>query len=99
MSSDTQADGHVPSPGNTFSPSETDVPKMRTPHLEFIYRIVAEMDEGGVSEIKGVDSTSVTRVVLPIQGGTVNGPQIKGVIVEKSGADWAEVINPNKASN
>ncbi|KAF4966399.1 hypothetical protein FSARC_5908 [Fusarium sarcochroum] len=97
MSPDTQADGHVPSPGNAFSPSEADLPKMRMPHLEFIYRIVAEMEKSGVTEIKGVGGTAVTRVVLPIQGGTVNGPQIKGVIVEKSGADWAEVINPNKS--
>jgi hypothetical protein len=90
---------HVPSPGNAFSLSGPDMPQMRMPHLEFIYRIVAEMDKGGVTEIKGVDSTSRTRVVLPIQGGYVNGPQIKGTIVEKSGADWAEVINPNKVQN
>ncbi|EXA30937.1 hypothetical protein FOVG_17714 [Fusarium oxysporum f. sp. pisi HDV247] len=70
---------------------------MLMPHLEFIYRIVAEMDKGGVTEIKGVDSTAKSRIVLPIQGSHVlNRPQIKGIIVEKSGADWAEVINPNK---
>ncbi|SPJ78589.1 uncharacterized protein FTOL_06978 [Fusarium torulosum] len=74
---------HVPSPGNAFSLSEPNMPQMRMPHLEFIYRIVAEMDKGGVTEIKGVDSTSRTR--------------IKGTIVEKSGADWAEVINPSKS--
>ncbi|KAM0341696.1 hypothetical protein ACHAPU_009944 [Fusarium lateritium] len=88
---------HVPSPGNAFSLSDPDMPPMRMPHLEFIYRIVAEMDKGGVTEIKGVDGTSRTRVVLPIQGGYINGPQIKGTIVEKSGADWAEVINPDKS--
>ncbi|KAF5555083.1 hypothetical protein FNAPI_6240 [Fusarium napiforme] len=88
---------HVPSPGNDFSPSEADIPIMRMPHLEFIYRIVAEMDKEGVTEIAGIDGTSKSRVVLPIQGGKVNGPQIKGIIVDKSGADWAEVINPNKS--
>ncbi|KAM0081503.1 hypothetical protein ACKRZS_006289 [Fusarium odoratissimum] len=87
---------HVPSPGNDFSPSDTGIPAMRMPHLEFIYRIVAEMDKEGVTEIAGIDGTSKSRVVLPIQGGQVNGPQIKGIIVDKSGADWAEVINPNK---
>lgn len=71
---------------------------MRMPHLEFIYRIVAEMDKEGVTEIAGIDGTSKSRVVLPIQGGQVNGPQIKGIIVHKSGADWAEVINPNKVN-
>ncbi|KAM5354095.1 hypothetical protein ACJ41O_000745 [Fusarium nematophilum] len=70
---------------------------MRMPHLEFVYRIVADMDKEGISSIPGVDSTSVTRLVLPIRGGSVNGPRIKGVIVERSGADWAEVINPDKA--
>ncbi|EXK23669.1 hypothetical protein FOMG_19569 [Fusarium oxysporum f. sp. melonis 26406] len=70
---------------------------MRMPHLEFIYRIVAEMDKGGVTEIKGIDGTAKSRIVPPIQGGYVNGPQIRGVIVEKIGADWAEVIDPNKS--
>ncbi|EXM07465.1 hypothetical protein NOF04DRAFT_11895 [Fusarium oxysporum II5] len=55
------------------------------------------MDKEGVTEIAGIDGTSKSRVVLPIQGGQVNGPQIKGIIVDKSGADWAEVINPNKS--
>jgi hypothetical protein len=44
------------------------------PHLRFIYRIVAEMDKGGVGVIKSVDSTDKTRLYLPIQGGAVNGP-------------------------
>lgn len=71
---------------------------MRMPHLEFIYRIVAEMDKEGVTQIAGIDGTSRSRVVLPIQKGQVTGPQIKGIIVAKSGADWAEVINPNKVN-
>lgn len=71
---------------------------MRMPYLEFIYRIVAEMDKEGVTQIAGIDGTSRSRVVLPIQKGQVNGPQIKGIIVAKSGADWAEVINPNKVN-
>lgn len=66
--------------------------------MEFVYRIVADMDSEGISEIPGVDGTSVSRIVLPIQGGSVSGPRIQGVIVEKSGADWAQVVNPQKAS-
>ncbi|KAF4449510.1 hypothetical protein F53441_7246 [Fusarium austroafricanum] len=96
MSSHSHVQDHVPSPGNDFSNSEG-IPRMRMPHLEFIYRIVAEMDKGGVTEIKGVDGTAKSRVVLPIQGGYVAGPQIRGIIVEKSGADWAEIINPHKS--
>ncbi|KAJ3523223.1 hypothetical protein NM208_g12534 [Fusarium decemcellulare] len=90
-------DTHVSSPGNEYSYSESNAPIMRRPHLEFVYRVVAEMDKEGVSEIKSVDSTSVTRLVLPIRGGSVNGPRINGIIVDRSGADWAQVINPKKS--
>ncbi|KAH6989068.1 hypothetical protein BKA56DRAFT_575028 [Ilyonectria sp. MPI-CAGE-AT-0026] len=87
---------HVPSPGNAYSAHGSEVPPMRMPHMEFVYRIVADMDSEGISEIPGVDGTSVSRIVLPIQGGSVSGPRIQGVIVEKSGADWAQVVNPQK---
>ncbi|KAH7137322.1 hypothetical protein B0J13DRAFT_609391 [Dactylonectria estremocensis] len=87
---------HVPSPGNAHNPPGSDVPAMRMPHLDLVYRIVADMDADGISEIPGVDGTSVARVVLPIRGGTVCGPRIKGVIVERSGADWAQVVDPRK---
>lgn len=99
MSSKTilsEAKAHVPSPGNDYEPS---LPRMRMPHLEFIYRIVAEMDKSGVEAIEGVDSSDKNRLYLPIQGGSVHGPQIKGVILHKSGADWAEVLNPKKVNN
>ncbi|KAK7427803.1 hypothetical protein QQZ08_005741 [Neonectria magnoliae] len=88
---------HVPSPGNAYSPPGTEMPAMRMPHLEFVYRIVAEMDSEGITEIPNVDGTSVTRIVLPIQGGRFSGPRVQGVIVERSGADWAEIIHPKKA--
>ncbi|KZL64558.1 hypothetical protein CT0861_06675 [Colletotrichum tofieldiae] len=87
---------HVPSPGNAFSPSGVDVPPMRMPHLDFIYRIVCDMDPS-ISEIPNVDNTSITRLVLPILGGSVGGPRIQGKIVERSGADWLERIRPDKA--
>ncbi|KAH8688408.1 hypothetical protein BGZ61DRAFT_494501 [Ilyonectria robusta] len=87
---------HVPSPGNAYSAHGSEVPPMRMPHMEFVYRIVADMDSEGISEIPGVDGTSVSRIVLPIHGGSVSGPRIQGIIVEKSGADWAQVVNPQK---
>ncbi|TDZ36596.1 hypothetical protein C8035_v005094 [Colletotrichum spinosum] len=86
---------HVPSPGNGFSPSGVDVPPMRLPHLDFIYRIVCDMDPS-VSEIRNVDNTGVTRLVLPILSGSVRGPRIEATIVERSGADWAEQVTPGK---
>lgn len=85
---------HTPSPGNPFSSGE---PPMRMPHLAFIYRIVAYMRPGdgaggGTSTIPNVHGTAVTRLVLPIAGGTVRGPRISGEIVPDSGADWAQRI-------
>ncbi|KAI3401531.1 hypothetical protein diail_10132 [Diaporthe ilicicola] len=87
------APNHTPSPGNEFSLGE---PPLRMPHLEFIYRIVAEMDPGA-SPIPNVQGTAVSRIVLPIAGGTVRGPQIKGEIVKNSGADWAQRVDSPKA--
>ncbi|UQC90402.1 uncharacterized protein CLUP02_15932 [Colletotrichum lupini] len=89
---------HAPSPGNAFSPSGVAVPSMRMPHLDFIYRIVCDMDPN-VSEIANVDNTGVTRLVLPILSGSVKGPRITGKIVERSGADWAERIRPDKTDD
>jgi uncharacterized protein DUF3237 len=86
---------HVPSPGNSFLPAELAIPPMRRPHLEFVYRIVANMDPN-ISRIDNIDGTGLTRLILPIKDGLVEGPQIKGVIVENSGADWAEVPDPDK---
>lgn len=86
------APNHTPSPGNDFSSGE---PPMRRPHLEFIYRIVAEMDPGA-SPIPNVHGSAISRIVLPIAGGTVRGPQIKGEIVRNSGADWAQRIESPK---
>lgn len=64
--------------------------------MEFVYRIVANMDPN-ISQINNIDGTGLSRLILPIKDGLVEGPQIKGVIVEKSGADWAEVPDPEKA--
>ncbi|KAK2061729.1 hypothetical protein LY76DRAFT_614159 [Colletotrichum caudatum] len=62
-------------------------PVGRMPHLDFVYRIVCNMGPS-FSEISNVDSSSITRIVLPILGGSVKGPRIQGKIVERSGADW-----------
>ncbi|CAN8099174.1 unnamed protein product [Discula destructiva] len=79
---------HQPSPGNEFSAGEL---PMRMPHLEFIYRIVAFMDPES-SSIPNINNTGVSRLILPIAGGTVRGPHIRGEIVRNSGADWAQRI-------
>lgn len=89
---------HAPSPGNAFLPIGIAVPPMRMPHLDFIYRIVCDMDSN-ISEIHNVDKTDITRVVLPILSGSVKGPRIEGKIVERSGADWAERVGVDKVGN
>lgn len=67
---------------------------MRMPHLELIYRIAADMAPASHNTaIRDVHGTGVTRLVLPITGGTVRGPRVNGVIVPGSGADWAQSIS------
>lgn len=36
--------------------------------------------------------TSNARIIMPIVGGTVKGPQISGIIEHMSGADWGLAI-------
>ncbi|KAL2212971.1 hypothetical protein CC79DRAFT_1390966 [Sarocladium strictum] len=79
---------HVPSPGEAYSHG---IHRMRMPHLEFVYRIVCQMTVN-YTTIAAVPDTNISRLVLPIAGGTVSGPDIKGIIVPNSGADWAQVI-------
>lgn len=86
----------TPSPGEAFS--EPGVPPMNMPHLDFIYRIVCEMDPQ-TTTIAGVQAAAVDRLVLPIAGGVVRGPRIRGTIVPNSGADWAQLVHGEKASS
>ncbi|KAH6887439.1 hypothetical protein B0T10DRAFT_549481 [Thelonectria olida] len=81
------------SPGNELYP---DVPAMRVPHLEFVYRLVAKMHPVDNYDIENVQGTGVSRSIGHIQSGTVRGPAINGVVVENSGADWAERIHSKK---
>ncbi|KAI5292092.1 hypothetical protein KEM52_006631 [Ascosphaera acerosa] len=80
---------HVPSPGNAYFP---DTPPMRAPHLEFVYRLEAEMDESGDYEIPKPNGGGTAWGVAPIAGGTVKGPGINAIVVPNSGADWAEEL-------
>lgn len=79
---------HLPSPGEQYSQG---IHTMRMPHMEFVYRIVCQMT-GDHSLIDGVQDTNISRLILPIAGGTVSGPNINGIIVPNSGADWAQLV-------
>jgi hypothetical protein len=78
----------TPSPGENFSQG---IHPMRLPHLQFVYRIVCQMT-GKNTMIAGVQDTNVSRMVLPIAGGVVSGPNIRGIIMPNSGADWAQLV-------
>jgi len=71
---------------------------MRTPSMKFIYRLECEMAKD--NHFVGAQSgTSNARVVMPIVGGTVKGPQISGIIEHMSGADWGLVIGKTGVSH
>ncbi|KAJ4249787.1 hypothetical protein NW762_012129 [Fusarium torreyae] len=84
-----------PSPGNQMYP---DMPAMRAPSLEFVYRLVAKMHPTDGYDIENIQGTGVTRSIGHIQSGTVKGPGIEGIVVENSGADWAERVHSEKVS-
>lgn len=79
------------SPGNAFALSNPPL-QMRLPNLEFIYRLECEMGKQNTAVGSPFGGTQ-TRVIMPIVGGTVNGPQISGTIQHMSGADWGTVID------
>ncbi|EGU74959.1 hypothetical protein FOXB_14544 [Fusarium oxysporum f. sp. conglutinans Fo5176] len=83
-----------PSPGNQFYP---DMPAMRAPGLEFVYRLVAKMHPTNGYDIENIQGTGITRSIAGIESGTVKGPGIEGTLVENSGADWAEQVHSKKA--
>ncbi|KAI5304960.1 hypothetical protein KEM56_005612 [Ascosphaera pollenicola] len=86
---------HTPSPGNAYYP---DTPPMRKPHLEFVYRLEADMAMGPNSgyEISKPNGGGTAWSVGNIQSGTVKGPGINGIVLPNSGADWAEELYCDK---
>ena len=84
------------SPGNALYP---EVPSMKAPSLEFVYRLVAKMHPTDGYDISNVMGTGVSRSIGHIQSGTVKGPGIEGIVMENSGADWAQQIHSKKVSS
>ncbi|KAI1028340.1 hypothetical protein LB503_002134 [Fusarium chuoi] len=85
-----------PSPGNQLYP---DMPAMRAPGLEFVYRLVAKMHPTNGYDIENIQGTGITRSIAGIESGTVKGPGIEGTLVENSGADWAEQVHSKKVGS
>ncbi|KAH7369571.1 hypothetical protein BKA65DRAFT_470827 [Rhexocercosporidium sp. MPI-PUGE-AT-0058] len=84
-----------PSPGNVLFP---EIPPMRAPYLEYVYRLQAVMESGPRAgyDIKKPYGGSTTRSVMNVVGGLVKGPGINGIVVPSSGADWAEELYCDK---
>ncbi|KAK5115265.1 hypothetical protein LTR62_001465 [Meristemomyces frigidus] len=77
-----------PSIGSEFD----DIPlKMHVPQLEFIYRLQCEMAKEN-DHVGAAFGGTNERIVMPILGGTVKGPEISGIIQERSGADWGTAV-------
>ena len=83
------------SPGNELFP---ELPPMRAPFLEYVYRLVANMDPNNMYQIEKMQGNGISRAVMHIKDGAVRGPKVNGVVVENSGADWAERIHSEKVS-
>jgi hypothetical protein len=67
---------------------------MRAPHVEFVYRLQAEMGPVCYSMTK-LHGSQISRNVAHISGRTVKGPNINRNIVEQSGADWSQKVVTN----
>jgi hypothetical protein len=78
----------TPSPGNALY---QDLPPMYAPHMEFVYRMQAKLS--APIDIANMQGTGLSRSIIPIVGGTVRGAQVNGVLVENSGADWAQRVH------
>ncbi|KAL3426427.1 hypothetical protein PVAG01_03218 [Phlyctema vagabunda] len=68
-------------------PQISDTPTMRPPHLEFVYRVEADMARDPITVGAPFGAGSV-RVIMNILGGTLRGPGLSGEILEHGGADW-----------
>jgi hypothetical protein len=71
------------------------LPTMRLPSFDFIYRLECTMSPD--AQVVGKPTSShQSRTILPINGGSFVGPKIAGTIVNVSGADWATSL-PNES--
>lgn len=87
-------DKFYPSPGNACSSNSL---QMSIPHLEFIYRLECEMAKDNHAVGAPFGGTDF-KMIMPIVGGIVKGPQINGTIEPMSGADWGTMVRGTDVS-
>lgn len=76
------------SPGNDYSTEDI---RMKIPHMDFIYRLDCEMAKEN-HPVGAPFGGTTSRTIMPIVGGTVEGPGISGTIQRMSGADWGTMV-------
>jgi len=67
---------------------------MQTPQLEFAFEIKVNVEAGSMQEL-GMTSKGLKRII-PILGGSFEGPAIKGIVVP-GGYDWQLLRNDDVA--
>lgn len=86
---------HAPGPGDSITP---DLPPARLPHLEHIYRFVADMGADPI-EAPNMRGTGQTISAANMARGVVVGPRVNGRVLDNSGADLATRIDSDKAAS
>ncbi|KAF2220355.1 hypothetical protein BDZ85DRAFT_267618 [Elsinoe ampelina] len=64
---------------------------MRVPYMDFVYRMSAEMADT-TQPVGAPFNGKYARMIMPIKGGIVKGPNFSGEIVHMSGADWGTTV-------
>lgn len=86
---------HPPSPGDSFTP---ELPPALLPHLEHLYRFVADMG-GEPVEAPNTRGTGQTISAANMARGVVTGPRVNGKVLDNSGADLATRVESDETAS
>lgn len=86
---------HSPPPGDSFTP---ELPPALLPHLEHLYRFVADLGAGPV-EPPNMRGTGQTISAANMGRGVVAGPKVNGRVLEDSGADLATRVDSDTTAS
>lgn len=86
---------HPSLPGDSFTP---DLPPTLVPHLEHLYRFVADMGAEPV-EAPNTSGTGQTISAANMARGVVTGPRVSGKVLENSGADLATRVDSDTTAS
>lgn len=86
---------HSPPPGDSFDP---ELPPALLPHLEHLYRFVADMG-GDPVEAPSTRGTGQTISAANMARGVVTGPRVNGKVLDNSGSDMATRVESDKTAS